>query len=75
MKGKNMLYELPEKVNKEVKTKYLNDNLVLFAGAGLSMPFHIGSWKELIENMVSEYYGAAGSSAIIRFPCFSYILI
>ena len=23
----------------------------------------------------TEYYGAAGSSAIIRFPCFSYILI
>lgn len=53
-----MLYELPEKVKKEVKKKYLNDNLVLFAGAGLSMPFHIGSWKELIENMVSEYTGA-----------------
>lgn len=70
-----MLYELPEKVKKEVKKKYLNDNLVLFAGAGLSMPFHIGSWKELIENMVSEYTGAVGSSAIIRFPCFSYILI
>ena len=62
-----MLYELPEKVKKEVKKKYLNDNWVLFAGAGLSMPFHIGSWKELIENMVSEYTGAVGSSANIRF--------
>lgn len=44
-----MLYEISQEIKNEIKNKYLKDNLVLFAGAGLSMPFSIGSWKELIE--------------------------
>lgn len=48
-RGKYMLYKLSEELKSEIKYKYYEDNLVLFAGAGLSIPFQIGNWKELIE--------------------------
>lgn len=36
-------------------------------------PFVI--WEDYHLSAVIEYFALAGSSAIIRFPCFSYILI
>lgn len=46
-----MLYEISQEVKDEIKKQYLGDNLVLLTGAGMSMPFQMGSWRELIERV------------------------
>lgn len=51
---KEMLYEIPQEVKDEIKKQYLGDSLVLFTGAGLSMPFQMGSWRELIERVADK---------------------
>lgn len=39
----------------ELKTKYNNQKIIPFIGAGLSIPFQLKSWNDLIQELKESF--------------------